>query len=400
MPKSNLERKYDYYARVIEEGKKSSHSPRYQAVCSTLAGLIELSSNHDNQRKMTPENHRALMERYQAVKDACDAYLNPQDKFSGFELDRKKIIDDISKVLDKDIKVMSTYDPKSPKSFNEMLNEARTHTMVLNTKDINTVGAALSSRIPVELPDGTKGFFTKDTTYNIDEKWEKSVREFMAKFDQYLSPVGSENLEKLINNTKVQEEFYAKCPPMKLAFLKQIYGAKGDKYAQNAIISVAQFLDLGINEKGVQRSLSAQPELRKLIREFIDTMGPMLNQRGIMNVAGIKKGANISSRNCAMSDIAELLGYNNLVAKSTPMKVMIDGELVEGVFMETVEGTDLCNIKPNDPVLDARRGSFESPEALRQITDLQVLDFICGNTDRHLGNMIYQFKKILTEIHI
>lgn len=392
MQESNLERKYDYYARVIEEGKKSTHSPRYQAVCSTLADLIDLSSNHDHQSKMTPKEHSDLMEKYQAVQIACNAYLNPPDKFSGFELDRKKIIEDISKVLTNDVKVLSTYDRQNPKSFAAMLTQARTHTMVLNTKDINTVGAALSSRIPVELPDGKKGFFTKATTYNIDEKWEKSVREFMEKFDQYLSPVGSGNLEKLINNTKVQEEFYAKCPAMKLALLKQIYGKNGEKYAQNAIISVAQFLDLGMNEKGVRRSLSEQPELSKLIREFIDTMGPMLNQRGIMKVAGIKKGANISSRNCAMTDMANLLGCGNILAESRPMEIELDGKKVKGVFMETVEGTDLERIHKDDLVLKAREDSFDKTIALRQVIDLQVLDFICGNVDRHGGNMIYNFE--------
>ncbi len=30
---------------------------------------------------------------------------------------------------------------------------------------------------------------------------------------------------------------------------------------------------------------------------------------------------------------------------------------------------------------------------MSQITDIQVLDFICGNTDRHFGNLMYGFDK-------
>ena len=75
------------------------------------------------------------------------------------------------------------------------------------------------------------------------------------------------------------------------------------------------------------------------------------------------------------------------------MKVEIDGVEVDGVFMESAEGTDINRLKKDDPIFQANFKSFENPEALQQVVDLQVLDFICGNIDRHLGNMFYQFKK-------
>ena len=94
-----------------------------------------------------------------------------------------------------------------------------------------------------------------------------------------------------------------------------------------------------------------------------------------------------------MSDVARLLKCDHLIANSVPMKIVVNGQEIEGVFMETAEGTDLNRLKKDDPIMSAGRESFENPKAIEQVADLQVLDFICGNTDRHTGNMVYQFKK-------
>ena len=135
-------------------------------------------------------------------------------------------------------------------------------------------------------------------------------------------------------------------------------------------------------------------KLKEAIRNFINDMSGMVNQYYVMKTAGIVKNSNLSDRNCAMTDMANLLGCSGILAKSVPMKIVVDNEIVEGVFMETVEGTDINRVKEDDIVLDASQDSFNHSKALDQLLDLQVLDYICGNIDRHGGNMIYQFEKV------
>ena len=62
----------------------------------------------------------------------------------------------------------------------------------------------------------------------------------------------------------------------------------------------------------------------------MDAMAPLVNERAIMKLAGIKKDVDISKRNCAMTDMADLLGCRSLLAESVKMTVEIDGVQQEG----------------------------------------------------------------------
>ncbi len=51
-----------------------------------------------------------------------------------------------------------------------------------------------------------------------------------------------------------------------------------------------------------------------------------------------------------------------------------------------------CRPKKDDPIYDLvdHHEALNNGPFLKQLTNMQVLDYICGNTDRHLGNMLYQ----------
>jgi hypothetical protein len=44
-------------------------------------------------------------------------------------------------------------------------------------------------------------------------------------------------------------------------------------------------------------------------------------------------------------------------------------------------------------MMQTDKDSFNHPEGLKALANLQVLDYICGNIDRHMANMLYQFGK-------
>ena len=139
--------------------------------------------------------------------------------------------------------------------------------------------------------------------------------------------------------------------------------------------------------------LKREPEFavkfQKTIKKFCDADV----QREINGMAGISNNSRLDQRNTAMSDVAALLGMSGIVAKATPMKMIHEGGVTEGTFMEKAVGEDIDHLNQNSLMLQADENSFNNPAGLKQLADLQILDYICGNIDRHPANIMYQFEK-------
>ncbi len=391
MPKTNLQRKASYYERVIKEYKDSAFSKKYEAFYTSLKKLVATSKNLNNPEiQMTPQSFNELKDNYKSVLKECSKYLKTDEtKFDSFEKSQKGIVKDIARVLYKDMKELASCDPKEPGSLSEILSRSRSYTVSLKSDGIKKVGGALSSRIPLKMSNDKKGFFTPKSTYNHEKEWVEEIDKHIEIFKKFPN-VNLKRLEDLKTNEKLIDKFCKYCPGCTVDVCLQY---EGRERTRNAIAAVACVIGAEPKFSEALNHLDKDLDLKMAVRNFIDSMSGMVNQYSIMQEAGIKKNANISDRNCAMTDIANLLGCGDILAKSVPMTIEIDGEKVDGVFMETVEGTDVNRVKEDDIVFDATEDSFHHSKALDQVLDLQVLDYICGNIDRHGGNMIYQFEK-------
>ncbi len=105
---------------------------------------------------------------------------------------------------------------------------------------------------------------------------------------------------------------------------------------------------------------------------------------------GIVVGSLIAERNVAMSRMASMTGTSHVLAQSVKMQATMNGETLDGVFMDTAKGEDLHRLSLE---MAERLGNVTyTPEVLCQIADMQMLDAICTNCDRHEGNMLYQLE--------
>lgn len=394
MSQTNIQQKASYYERVIADSKNSPLSLKYETMCTFLGELVTLSKKLNNPEiKMSPQIFGELKGKYQAVQKACKAYLSSKE-FNSFEESRKGIVNNISKTLTKDMAMLEKCDPMEPGSLSEIISQSRSHTIHLKSSDIKTEGAALSKRIPLKTTSGKKGFFTPKTIYNVDKEWIEQIDNYLGRIGTEIKGLGKyeeiakKRLERLKTDEKIIDVFCDWCPgcPME-EFLNMAI----DKDQKTKMVrGVARMMGIPTEEY----NKPGNNNLKEAVWKLIDNMANLVNRKGIMKVSGIQKNSNISDRNCAMTDMAKLLGCTNILANSAPMTVFIDGKKVEGVFMETVDGTDLNRFKEDDEIFNADEESFENgAEAMGQVADLQVLDYICGNTDRHMGNIIYQFEK-------
>ena len=128
-------------------------------------------------------------------------------------------------------------------------------------------------------------------------------------------------------------------------------------------------------------------------RLIADKMKPMIGPLSFSHEeARIPFNARIDTRNAAMSTVADLLGMPNVVARARPLRIIdANGNAVEGTFMEAGKGMDLDNLPEAAASIQEDCLQNTDGKGFKDIANLQILDYICGNYDRHPGNIFYQF---------
>ena len=85
----------------------------------------------------------------------------------------------------------------------------------------------------------------------------------------------------------------------------------------------------------------------------------------------------INMRNVMTSIMAKMLHVPNLIAKSHAAKLILGEKELRGIMMEEAKGTSMADIDRDAPC---------DENLFRQLQNLQLLDFICAQLDRHMEN--------------
>ena len=328
-------------------------------------------------------------------------------------------------MLAKDFALLRDYDPAlTPLSFPELQENARTLTVDFRGQKIGIMTNKLSGRIPMTVVDAQgkrrMGVFTKAIHMNIKQRFDKLMQKAMESYDapefrNAIAPYKRAlinqgafpglNPEQITDDMVVEKlkEPLRNALPTFRAYLrdnnKSIYGQDPMTAPDEHILS------LMYNELGDDRSASvtlkkagidldtipvdAAGALTDGIKQGVkEHLSDTINARDL----GLRDGERVDNRNSAMSAVASLLGLSKLCAKSTNMKYLDeDGSVVEGTFMEYADGLDLLGKKGEALFSHVCDNPFGSPcKANRDLADMQIMDFLSGNVDRHGGNMTYK----------
>lgn len=308
-------------------------------------------------------------------------------------------VNQLQSLAAKDFGALSAYDPETPKSLPELQADARTQTIDLRGRKLGTVGNQQNSRIKMKLVNGKgekiNGFFTRATHVDTFATYQEIIRKAKEKCTD------QKDLDRLDNLLKNYRSFFRN---------RLLIGMPG--YVNNRVephVLLGHMLHLLYLRFGDEGTLGPKelddPTLfgglfaglpKEALTELGKGLADMKNassyEMSALNL-GLPDKTRLDNRNSATSCVAELLKIPHLVAKSVNMKFIgEDGKVTEGSFMEHAQGIDLFQ-KPgllkhivDDPFSDpTTRGNL-----FKQIADLQVLDYICMNQDRHWGNLFYE----------
>lgn len=310
------------------------------------------------------------------------------------EEEMKKISDPVSEIE----QVVVAMDVTTGKPLSKVLDNT-----VMSYVSTNTVPAQVegnsSSRNMISIRTGVgdpiEGFFTPehklfdesladevDLIFRkaiADHPEDKNIKNFYNRLR--LTEYGMHTLFTCMNRQYVMG---TKPNPILSDFYRQ------DRLSQYGFLGVFEKIeDFEERKKGITNILM---DIRRRYDDKLKELGSNFFQYANREGIGIKAvaGSSKTGRNVAVSNVANILGVPGLIAKAVPITVEINGKQQKGVFAKKASGTDaqsramLC--KTDFMLCDAH--SFDGT-ILKQMAELQVLDYICQNVDRHAMNILY-----------
>ena len=384
-------------------------SPDQEALITALERLEQraLPLRRFQGRKQLPtvkvQDRNELLNLHQAVGNAAEQLLNSEQESK----ELKDMVRKLSALSSQNYKALLQYDPaKRPRSLEAIEEGVRTITLHVGKDELqdNTLGANLSERMPLAFYDekGNKisGVFTKKKIFqvtapffkemnaaveNAPPEYQDVLRKTVDFFQKNIDNLSGPPIE---NNRAAQPLVPGQAADNVISLLVAATEKTHEGKKIKAIPLTAAFRSF--LPKDLQ--LQLQPDMLIDLAENLTGIRSELTMN--RQAARIPDGGRIDTRNSAMSTVADLLGMPNLVARSKPMKLVdANGVEQEGSFMELAKGFDIKNLPPEADGIDKRSLLRTNGMGFRDLANLQVLDYLCGNVDRHGANLSYQFDK-------
>ncbi len=269
-------------------------------------------------------------------------------------------------------------------SFMEVLENVRTEEYSENEKDVNIkkIGGQSSSLYEIKKEDTTI-FFKPDEKFlpmNYNTAFDLKIKMYTSRKDTYKN-INFDNCMNFIEDVK--------------SWLNEKYPDPDEAYENfftdienNDLLSALRSNDCG-------NLINKYADLKREERKFLEDV--MLDIQKVFNSAGLAKynanidpGADRGRHEVATTRMAELIGAEDLVVKSTLTTLTVNGEKIKGVSSTAAEGLTIAEasnaVKDTNEKYGTNFKLRYSPKAYQQLLSLQVLDILCGQVDRHNAN--------------
>ncbi len=372
---------------------KKENSQYYNDVISSLNRLnTAMSKNFSNDVTANHKNLVEMNEHYNQLIAACEAYTSRDAKTSA-GAHRKELVKQIQTRASSDLVALSavqtdfcslTPEQQSQKSWNELLNQSRT--IHLKAKDFYAIGKATGGQ-------ASEVYKLSGSDIQVKSAGDQDV----ALADvHYFKPEDEIDMSKSSTAEKIVANAMKRFP--KLTKKDKQLISKWAATANKTDANISQNFN-GLSEEGKLAMTSINSQLSGVST----TVSALLPH---MKIGNNDEKINMTKRNVATSRVAAMLGLDGLVAKSETAEIFDEatGTSIRGNLMQKARGEDsglnyaekskagkTVNYSLNAEIPDITvnaTGKFQ-----RDMCNLQVLDVICGQLDRHSGNYMVSANK-------
>ena len=283
-------------------------------------------------------------------------------------------------------------------SLKDQMEDFRFTNVQISNNEIKRLGGNQSTRLQMTVNlDGqdVKGVFTDMTHFSGKKDVSEVFTRVSEKYPKFKDFFGSINVD----------EFYKQGGYHSCSY-SQLLSPDGNMipFPEGQRLSAGNYLDkMKLDEATLAKgkALLGEPGFYEALLDFGSQMDDVATPTAInRTVLGMKENDRIDMRNSAMSGVANLLNCKDLIAKSRPLNIYDESgkKFKEGTFMEFAKGKDINNLAPVDEMRLLDPKDFETTDVKKQLADLQVLDYICGNVDRHGGNILYDVDPVSNKV--
>ena len=381
MPKkTGIINREEYLQRLFKEDSKiAKKDKKYGEYLNSLSALLKITNDvyEQNGGKLDKDSYDKLVKQYVDVANKAVAYMEKKTSPA-----RANVVEYIQKIVSKDLMSLNRLDKDNPGMLDAAFEASRAMRIEIPQELSHRVGGQMSDRFPVKSNYGVKGYFTARTSAAQDDKWNKLV----------------DSIEKIGLDQEYMNIFNGLRTNHQLRMdLEQEITLKEEHTIQNFMVK----LNICKRTSWVKEMLEHDEKLAKVMKILATDGVKLLTPYNMVDRLGYDPYTRNDNKNAAMYAVAKRLGCERIIAKAVPMVVVNGKQIIKGTFMESAEGCDLSNLKSSDQLW--RYNHQESPYhkgLFRDLADMQVLDYICGNVDRHKGNMLYKTEKIDGKVKI
>ncbi len=284
------------------------------------------------------------------------------------------MMDMVLSVLGQDLQHLHSVQRQGNETLPSLIEKARTRTYDVSGQNLKPVGGNLSSRLVVTIPgpDGaSRGFFTESASVTEQEEIDQLKRGMIKK---------NPGMAKLIQNADIND------------YMHDFDAGTIEEAVLNEDGSLQELLrDMFPDPKSIPLMNTEFADFNVYLRQLI----AIRDKYHMLKVGRLGENNKTDQKNCAMTVVADLLNMHGLVAHAETVELTYteNGELhrLKGSFMQNAEGEDILHQVPGKGLLQPDAPvNTEAAVLKQQLADLQVLDYICGNVDRHMGNIFYR----------
>ncbi len=411
MPEKRVVKRKRKYLDYISTLKSAGLTPEQ---AKDMDDFLNLLSSLD--QYMDPDNPKKIDKI--TFARALNKYVDFQKKLESFEPANasKTIYEKFRKTLAKDIRLFyNAIDNSDEDEFDlqDLFEKSRSVTLKLNEEDIQRKGANLSNRIRINMvsPEGKQmnGYFTPHTELltiqdELNEVYDEVSGNDPVKrnFIAYVLNVTAERQSKVNNVFERCGEFL---------FDNALHVRSKFQNRQKYIRPFKKALEEDLKDYLIKKNIDPDSQEAMQLKDYVERQASdykeidkivngankahkIRNKYALYSQNKISNHVQIDKRNSAMSMVADLCGVSDVIAYSTNMRLKVGEKTYKGTFMQQVEGADISKLTEDNLFMESMPKMFEDPGYIKDMANIQIVDFICGNSDRHFGNFIFQYKTV------